>query len=346
MRIFLTLILKDLRRRLAAPAGVLISLAIPLAIAVTMALAFGGGGGGTGHPKLRFVVADLDATPLSNMIGGASGNPEAAEHLDIKMTDDRETGLRIMRDEDYAALLVIPKGFSEAILEGVKTELELVKNPSQRIMPLVAEQGAQVLALYLSTGTRFLDDNDIATLKRLLDGEGWDDAVGIAAMITDVYIRIQRSEELLFPPIITWQTEEEQDEEEEGFNFFSWMFPGMMIMGLLFVSLTQMKDMLVERQAGTLARQLSAPVGPGQLLVAKVVSVAVVGALAFAILLGAGALVFDIDWGSLAPLAATSALIVLAATGFAAFVFSIAKTDNQGDAIGPGAAAGTNSAPT
>ncbi len=337
MRLFLSLIAKDLRRRLAAPSGVLLSLAIPLAIVGAMALAFGGGGR-TGHPQIRIVVADLDNTPLSNIIDGASGNPEAAEHLDIRMVGTREEGLEVMRDEEYAALLIIPEGFSEAILGGRQTEIELIKNPAQSLMPIVAEECAQVLALYLSVGARFLDPDDIERLRKLLEGEGWDDAVGLAASITDVYMRVNRAEQVLIPPLISVETHEAEEEEEEeeggGLSFFAWMYPGMLVMGLLFVGLTQMKDLLQERETGTLRRVLAAPVGPGRLLLSKVASVALVVAVALVFLLASGRFLFQIRWGSPPALAAVSVGLVFAVTGFSALVFAVVRTERQGDAFG------------
>ena len=73
MRVVLILTLKDLRRRLANPAALLLFLAIPLALAGTMALAFGHRPGGEERPPvLRLPIADLDDTPFSGIIKGAS----------------------------------------------------------------------------------------------------------------------------------------------------------------------------------------------------------------------------------------------------------------------------------
>ncbi|HXU10704.1 MAG TPA: ABC transporter permease, partial [Candidatus Binatia bacterium] len=41
-----------------------------------------------------------------------------------------------------------------------------------------------------------------------------------------------------------------------------------------------------------------------------------------------------VRWGPIAPLAAATAVVVLAATGFAALVFSLVRTERQGDAFG------------
>lgn len=335
MRSILRIVLKDLRRRLAEPGGVLMSMAIPLVIAGTMALTFTGGGQeGEDHPVLRVVLADLDGTPLSSILSGASNNAEASKHLDVKLVTSREAGMQAMREEDYAALLVIPKGFSRAILDGEQADLELIKNPAQRIMPVAVEQAAQVGALYASAVTRFLTPEDRATLRGLLEGEGWNDSVRIAALITGVYDKIRKADDVLFPPSIELETKKDSGGETNGFDFTSWMFPGMIVMGLLFVAMQLMKDILREQEAGTLRRQLAAAISPAALLFAKILASAAVASMALALMLACGSILFGIHWGSPAPLLAASVLVVLAVTGFASIVFSVARTEAQGDALG------------
>ncbi|HEY3176995.1 MAG TPA: ABC transporter permease [Candidatus Polarisedimenticolia bacterium] len=336
MRRILVLVLKDLRRRLADPAGFFLNLSIPLAMAGMMALAFGNSGGGEQNaPQLRLVLVDLDESPISGMLAGASQNPRAAGRMAVRRAATREEGLDVLRDEEFAAMLVIPRGFGQALLGSERTELELVKNPSENIMPVVAQQGAEVLALYLSAGARVLGDEGPRLQKLLVDGAGWNDAAGLGSMIATLYDRVDAAGNLLFPPIIevTEQAETKQD-AGGGFNWMSWMFPGMVVMGLLFTSLTQMRDLLRERDAGTLRRQLASPLGAGQVILAKVLSVAAVVAIALVLLLTVGSLAFGLAWGAPAPLIATSALLVLAITGFSAMVFALVRTERQGDAFG------------
>jgi ABC-type multidrug transport system permease subunit len=336
MRTILILILKDLRRRLADPAGFLLNLSIPLAMAGMLALVFGGSAGGRQiAPKLRLVVVDLDESPLSGILTGASQNPQAAERMEIRRAPNREEGLRILRDEEYAAMLVIPKGFSQGLLGGEHVDLDLIKNPSQNIMPVVAQQGAEVVALYLSAGARVLGDEAPRLSKLMVDGKGWNDTVGLAAMLATLYSRVDAAGNLLFPPII--EVNEQTDKKQDaggGLSWMSWMFPGMVVMGLLFTSLTQMRDLLRERDAGTLRRQLASPLGAGQIILAKVLSVAAVVAVALALLMTIGGFALGIRWGDPFLLAAVSALLVMAVTGFAAMVFALVRTERQGDAFG------------
>jgi ABC-type multidrug transport system permease subunit len=340
MRLLLTLIGNDLRRRLASPAGILLSLAIPLAMAGSMALAFGQRGGEPTVPKLEIVVVDLDDSPLSSFLAGAGQNAEAAKYISTFRAATPEKGLDLMRSQGHHAMLVIPTGFMDAVLEGRSVELPLVKNPAKRVMPVVAQQGLEIVALYGSVGARLLPADGAAKVRSLLEGEGWDDAVGIAALITDTYIRAKNAGALLFPPIIEVDRVREQaarpagEGRQGGFDFIAWMYPGMIVMALLFVALNQMKDLLAEQQAGTLRRLLAGPVSVAPFLLSKVISVGIGVAASLAILIAAGSLFFGVDWGPWGPLAAASVALTLASTGFGAMVYSLSRTQNQGDAFG------------
>lgn len=329
--------MKDLRRRLARPQGLAINLAIPLVLAGMMLLAFGNLGkkkdDDAAFPPIPILVLDEDKSVLSRFLAGAGANEETRKHLDIRPVADRAEGLARLRDE-AAGLLVLPKGFGDAVLSGKKVEIELVKNPAQSVMPLVAEEGGQVLALYLSIAAKLLG-GDGQKLVALTNGKGWDDPVAIAALITTVRERLTGVQDLLLPPLI-----EVKDEKAEakrgagGFDFMSFMFPGMIVMGLFFVGLTQMSDLLTEGEAGTLRRMLVAPVGPGTVLVSKVVAVGLVVLASAALLLAVGVAGFGISWGPPLPLAVATGVLCLAVTGFAAILYSVVRTARQGSAFG------------
>ena len=334
MGTILTLAAKDLRRRAAAPGPVLLNLAIPLAIAGMLALAFGGGtGGGADPPPLKLVLVMLDEGPLSEFLSGASQNSQTAGRLEVLRAKDRQEGLARLREEEAAAMALFPEGFTRDLIEGRQAVFELVKNPSQSFMPLVAEQGAEVLSLYLTVGRRLLGD-DAARLQGMLEGEGWSDTAGLALALASLYGRIQSADGMLFPPLIeTGEPAGDPGEARGGFDFMSWMYPGMLMMGLLFVGAGQMRDLLMERQAGTLRRQLCAPVAAWQVVASKVLSAALVVGAAHVLLMGAGSAFFGVRWGSALPLALVSALIVAAVTGFCALLFALVRTERQGDAV-------------
>ena len=332
MRSILILTLKDLRRRFRDPTALLLNLAIPLAIIGMIFLAFGrGGSGGQNAPVLKIVMVDLDGTPLSNLLSGAPRNSEMAQRLDVSQAKTREEGLALLKEKDAAALLLIPQGFMDALLAGSNAELELIKNPSQSIMPIVAQQGLDVAALYLS-GARRLLGADAPLLRDLVKGRGWENADAVMTLSRTIYDRMSTVADLLLPPIITFKTE--QAAGTAGFNWLGWMYPGMVVMALLYIGLLQMRDLLHERDGGTLRRLLAAPVGAPQVLLSKVFSVAVVVAIAELLLLTLGAFVFGVKWVHPGALAVASLVIVFAVTGFMALFFALVRTERQGDAFG------------
>ncbi len=335
MRLLWDIVLKDLRRGLAKPLDLAIALLIPLVLAGLMWLAFGKlAAGGDGAPKLRIVVVDLDRSPVARFLSGAGQNEEAAQRLEVLAAATREEALELARDREASAILVIPEGFQAAVLGGQRATLELIKNPSQRFLPVIAERGAEVVALYLSAASRLLAD-DSALVRRLLEGQGWEDDAALVTLIARLRERITSASGLLFPPAseVVEATTTEAGEAPRGFDWMAAIFPGVLVMGLLFTAVGQMKDLLREREAGTLRRLLAAPLRPGRLLVAKILSVAVVVGLAHAILTVCGSLAFGVRWGAPGTFLVVSLLVVLAATGFAALLFAIVRTERQGDAL-------------
>jgi len=328
------LIAKDLRRRLADPAGLLLNLSIPLVMAGLLALAFGGSGKDDNVQVLRLLVVNHDDGPVGRALAGATQNPEAAGRLEIKQVKDRDEGLRRLREEESAALVVIPQDFSKDVLEGRRVTLEILKNPAQSIMPVVAQQGAEVAALYMSGGARLLQGQG-RRIEDLFDGRGWADAAAVAALVSDVYTRLRRVDGLLVPPVVeVEETKETAEKGKGGLDFMSWMYPGMMMMGLLFAALGQMRDLMKEGTSGTLRRQLTAPIGASTLLVAKIVTVAAVSAISFVLLAALGRWAFRMRWGDPLALALTGAAAVLATTGFAALLYAVVRTERQGDTFG------------
>jgi len=335
MRTIGLLTLKDLMRGMAHPAGIAINLSIPLVLAAMMAMVFRGGGGDVATPTMHIIVVDEDQGFLSTIVKGASQNAELAEHISVTQAATREEGLVALKEEDATAMLVFPAGFGDSLLKGERVTLHLVKNPAHRIMPIVAEQGAGVLALYLSAARRGLGD-EASHILNLTEGVGWGDAVKVAATITVLYGRVQSSTDLLFPPLITIDDGQDQDaqESEGGFDFIGWMYPGMIVMGLLFAATTQMRDLLEEGRTGTLRRLLASPAGPGTILIAKILSVGTVVGIAHVFFLVVGRLVFGVSWGSIGATVVVSLVVILSVTGFGAMIFAVARTPRQGDALG------------
>lgn len=127
---------KDLRRRLADPAALIMWFGIPLAIGgLILALSSGGDGAG---PRGRMLIVNEDGSFVSGLLAGAAGQGPLGELFDVTQVD-RDEGRRIVDAGEASALLILPAGLQEAVLGEGTAEIRLVTNPAQRILPGMIE---------------------------------------------------------------------------------------------------------------------------------------------------------------------------------------------------------------
>jgi len=326
------MVLKDLRRDLRQPLGILLTLAFPLLFAGLLAVTFGGGDGPP--PRVELLVQDLDDDLVSNAVLAAFGAEEMATHFDVRQVGDDGPG-RIERGE-ASALLRIPAGFTAAYLRGEPTALELVRNPAQGILPEVAEQISASLAEVLSAGS-FVLREPLERLDRLrADPETAWSASSFTEVAASAGGAIETASSRLFPPAITLEvgTLAAPDGAGAGGNagfgaLFLSVLPGIAVFALFMIGDQVMRDILVEQDAGTLRRQLAGPLGAGTVVAGKVAHTAVVACLALVILSLSGWLAAGRSIDALGFAALALALIV-AVTGTAALIYGLARNQRQG----------------
>jgi ABC-2 type transport system permease protein len=318
---------KDLLRHARQPLGPALVLAFPLIFAGLIALTFGGT---SGPPKVKLLVENHDEGLASRLALGALSSARMAEFFDVE--EVKTDGLaRIERDEG-SALLRIPAGFTDAILDGRPVTLELVRNPAERIRPEIAEQTLAVGVDILDSGTRALRPG-LEKLRGATGGASWPstDTVTAIAAAFDESARAVRK--LAFPPAITLEVVRPAGEPEESGSFFSVIFltmlPGVAVWALFMVGDVGMRDILTEVRIGTLRRQLSAPLRPRDIIAGKAVSTAALSAISLLLLAAIGALAArrHVD---LVGFVVLSAALVIAVTGFAAVMYGVSRTERQG----------------
>jgi hypothetical protein len=133
---------KDLRWLFADPTALILAIMIPLIIGGLMSTVTGGGDGPM--PRARVLVVDQDEGLLSEFLQGAGGSGQGGDFLDIETVELAEGQARMERGE-ASAMLVIPAGFSEAMLTEEPTTIGLVKNPSQTILPEIVHEVLEML---------------------------------------------------------------------------------------------------------------------------------------------------------------------------------------------------------
>jgi ABC-2 type transport system permease protein len=336
VRQVILLVRKDLLRRVRSPLSTLVILAFPLVLSGIIALAFGARE--TKPPKVRLLLDNQDDGLAGTLITSAFSRPEAEPYFEVETAgpDARE---RLEKD-GFSAILRIPPGLTQALLDGKTVNLELVRNPSQSVLPEVAEQVTDVIADGLSSASYTLQ-GPLKDLTPLLQADKAPSDQQVATVSVGVNQWVGRSARYLFPPAIKL-TPVQLEKTESGTkisgvspttSIFLIVLPGVAVFGLFTLGDQVMRDLLTERTKGTLRRLLAGPVGTGTVIAAKALTAAVVSLAALLIL----AVVAGFAAGrgvDPAGFVLLSLSLVLAVTGLASTVYGLSKDDRQGSTIG------------
>lgn len=330
------MIVKDLRRRIRAPLGIGVVLSFPIVFSLMLALTFGTGDGAA--TRIHLLVENLDDDFIGGMLLSALGSDRVAEHIDVDVVE--EGGEERMREGGAAALLRIPAVFTEHVLQGEPTALQLVRNPSQGIKPEITAQLTGVLAELIDAASRVLREP-----LTQLSGYWEDDTFDMTdAMLTETVLQVketlQSAGRYVFPPVILLDIEQlgtgvdRDGAERAGFGaIFLAILPGISVYALFLVGDLGMRDLLTELRAGTLRRQLCGPLRAGTVIIGKALSTMVLCVISL--------LLLSLIGGAIAPQGVNPAgfllmslALVVAVTGLASTVYGASRSDTRGSTVG------------
>ena len=300
---------KDLRRAWRDPLGILLWIAIPLAVGGLLVLAFGTDEDET--PRARLLVADEDDTFGSRLATGALAQGQLAELIELEPVQPADGRERIEAG-DASALLVIPAGFGDALLRSRPTQLLLVRNPAERILPGIVEEVLAILVEAAFYAQRILREplSRVVGPATAADAAPPDSAVvSVSLAVNDL---VRRAGPWLFPPAIELVRADPDDGAPAGQGFAELFFPGMLFLSVLLVARALAGDVWAERGAGTLRRAATLPQRVEGLLGGKLLAGTVVLLVVGAVGIAAGRWAFQLPLANL-----VSALLWTAAAGTA-----------------------------
>ena len=280
-RFVATTALKDVRRQIADPLGLLTWMGLPLVIGGLIVLVSGGGG----SPRGRLLVADEDESFLSGLIGGAAVQGPIAELFDVTPVE-RDEGRRLMDAGGASALVILPAGLQEAVTGRGTAEIRLVTNPSQRILPGMIEEALEIAVELAFYGERLLGEPARRILDGPPDGGSFFSNEAMAEFTTAINTRLRRLEGTLSPPVLDVEYADPPDSGEtdapaNAVDLGLIFLPGMIFMSILFTSQGVSGDVWNEKRLGTLRRAASAPPPMAAFLAGKLLAGgALVGAVA------------------------------------------------------------------
>ncbi len=296
------IIANDLKRRLRSPLATILFLVIPLAMTALIGMIFDPGQDNrTQLPPTKLLLVDNDKDIAARFLVGAFDQKEVKDMFQVTRIDEAE-GERLMQKGKASAMLVIPRNFTDDLIAQRPSALEVVKNPAEEFLPGVAEEFAATMAVGLSAISQvFADELHVVQSVRSLSLQ----AVTIADMIPFLErarLKIIALNSYLSPLLLTVKsgtsTKAGKEARPAGFNIFSYIFPGMLIMFLLFIVEPSLREIQNERADGKTRRMMFSPLGGGELVAARIFSGWLIGLLVSLLAMAAASLLFGIAWGS------------------------------------------------
>lgn len=287
---------KDLSRHRRQPLEFLIWLGIPLMIGFLFTLLFGGGGGP--KPMAHVLVVDEDDSFVSGLLLRALDEENTQGFVKGEVVTAEEGRLRI-DDGEATALLTIPAGFSDAILLEEPLALPLVTNPAQRILPLIVEEGLQVLV----DGHFYLHRLVGEDLRRFAAMDSMPSDAEIAAFsvkVSGLFERLGSSFDPLLVQVVDEPPPPEEALAEEESPSTAFLFlPSVLFMALLFMASGLAGEIWEEEREGTLRRVLVTPGGAPPFLLGKLIAAMILFLAVGVLTLAAGSLYLDLPFGRL-----------------------------------------------
>ena len=288
MRYLFVAAAKDVRRRLADPAALAIWIGLPLLLGGLLGFSAGDDGR---PPRASVLVADQDDTLVSGLLSTALGSAEIMDLQSVTL----EEGRRRIDGGDATALLVVPKGFQEAVLEQSSSELTLFVNPAQQILPGIVQEALEIVV----EGVFYAQQIFGPVLRRIVPAgaTGPPSDAEVAAISVEINQQLARLQNVVLPPAIALTVVKEASGRAEPSLTLGQLFlPGMLFMSFLFVASGMSGDVWEEQRMGTLRRALTTPQPAHRLLMGKLIAgVALMAVIAF-VALAAGTVLFDIPW--------------------------------------------------
>jgi len=298
---------KDLKARLRDRSALLIGIVVPLGLAFIFNSIFSGISGGSDVISLGVVNADHGVAGqqfTSQVLPAVGRSGLISIHAEPSLARARA----LAANGTLAAVIVIPAGFSARVQANQPASMQVIGNVDAPVSAEVARSIAESYAADLNrirlsvatvAGTTALPPARIQALAAQAA------AASAPVAVTDV----------------SAQTKE--------LNQKSFFAAGMAVFFLFFTVQFGVTSLLEERNDGTLARLLAAPISRASILGGKLLTSFLLGVISMAMLVAATTLLFGATWGNPAGVTVLIVTAIMAATGIMAFIATLAKNAEQ-----------------
>lgn len=302
MRI-IDLALKDLRQVLHDRQSLIFMLVMPIVFTVFFGFMFRNQNDQADSRPVIGVVNQDSQGILSNTLIDLLDRSGTVRVAQVSMEDAGRLDSRIVNDE-LAAGLVIPAGFSAATLNGENPQIEMTINEETPIGQTARRSIQTAIARTLGTAQ--------AARASLTVYESKAKSLGNAARSDYMEEFVSRAAQAWqSPPLsvkVTRKAADAQAEEDNPYNQYS---PGMMVMFALFGVMQAAMVMVIERRTGAMARMLTTPMRKSELIGGHILGMFIIFFVQQFLLVLFGQLILKVNYFR-APLAVLLVMSVLA----------------------------------
>jgi len=293
------------------PGAALLWMALPFVFMTIYSLVFGGDDGGL--PKVGIAIVDQDSTLVSGLVKSAIAQGPVASMVTLVDARDMPAVETMFEKESASAAIVVPDGFGAKLLSSQPDTLRLYRNPRHTIGPQIAE--GILGSLVTVTNELYAQFTGPMQSVRALSGrQQAPTADDIAAISRQFFEAGERARGLSVLQKIDVVVIDESQQEEENFSMAALFFPGLIMFGLLSLSLHLEHRFMLDRTQHVTDRVVSAPVAPWRVAVEQRVF-----ALSFLYIIGVVSLLLGaVIWRIPLQGVATANLIVIALALFIA----------------------------
>jgi ABC-type multidrug transport system permease subunit len=326
-----------LKRIVRSPGLILLLMAIPLTLAGIEYAAFAPAAASGKLPPIKVLVLDEDRTFASSAVPRLIGSGPLADYIELDTAPDVPAARRSLQRGQASALIVVPTGFQQALLDRKTAEIRFVPNPAQTISPEIVHSMLQMMTAItngllaraqapldainkVSQAGRAPTEDEVAEISRGFFRAG--QQLQVLNELQNLSVDVKR-------PSGTTQ----QFEFGGATSFFAYIFPGLAMFGLMFISQALATRLLRDREAGLQRRIAIAPASRAAILVGGALYLFVALTVLLIILALIGSLVFRLK------LTHPSTLLVIAfgfaffVTGLQLLVISMARSDTAAQAV-------------
>jgi ABC-2 type transport system permease protein len=326
---------KDLVLAFRDRAAIILMLLAPFVLTLGLGFvtgSFSGSNNATGLSSIPVTLVNQDEGELGGELVRLFQSADLAELVAPQVSDDLAAARKQVDDDQTAAAILVPAGFSASIIPDASgrtapvVKIEVYANPSRPTSSGIIE----------SIVAQFVNQVELGRIGAQVTVTGLiqaglvspQQAAGLGAQIG-----ASQAQGVDSGQIITLK-ESEQDGGVQNFNVLAYMAPGMALMFLMFTVSHGGRTLLVERSQGTLPRLLVSPVSTSQVLLGKMFGIFLTGTAQMLILIVTCSLLFRLEWGDSLGVLVLVLAAVVGAVGWGMLITALAKTPGQASSFG------------